>query len=114
MKGGEPLLTCVKPENYRKGKGQCLIDKHVHTCSNMYVIFYVTNEITPWSRMLFEELVVPQLVQKLIEFYWTLKLITVSPGTCPLTLPGLFQTSPRSSRSCETFRATWISAVMSC
>jgi hypothetical protein len=34
----------------------------------MHVIFYVTNELPPWSRVLFEELVVPQLVQKFIEF----------------------------------------------
>jgi len=38
-------------------------DKHVHMCSNIHVTFYVTNEPPPWSRMLFEELVFPQLVQ---------------------------------------------------
>jgi hypothetical protein len=41
------------------------------------------NTLTPWIRVLPEELLVAQLVKKLPAFYWNQKFITVFPTDLP-------------------------------
>jgi hypothetical protein len=63
----------------------CLI--HTLALRRSEIMFnYLTNKLTPWSRVLPEKLVVLQLNKKFLAFYGTRRFITTFTTACHLSL----------------------------
>jgi len=65
----------------------CEMFSNAHKLIVYYLINSITNERTPFSRVLFEKLTGPQVVKNFLVYYATRTCITAFTRACYLSLP---------------------------